>query len=105
LCCWRFPLRRALLGKSGRRVVHADRYGGATCDLLAIDAELLIDQTEQPDLRPDRLSLSQDEKGVRVQGVVEDRDQSLLRHDVHVDENVATQDQGETRRRRGLCAL
>ena len=96
-------LRQPLRRHARRRVVDADGHRrSARRRLLAIDAEFLVGQAEQPDLRADGLGLSQHEESLWVERVMEDRDEPLLQHDVHVDQDVAAENQVETREGRIL---
>src|SRR6185436_11492254 len=86
-----------LLGYSGLRMLDVHRDRPARRAFLAVDPELLLGQAEQSNLRSDRLGLAEHKEPLSVERVVEDRDQPLLEDDVHVDEDVAAQNQIEAR--------
>ena len=80
-----------------------DREGGRASQLailLAVHAQPLVEQREQRRLCADALGLPEHEEAARLERVVEHRQQLLLQHRVHVDEDVAAEDQIQARERR-----
>ena len=87
--------------QAGGRVIDRERHRRRSrAVLLAVDAQLLVDQREQVALRADGLGLAEHQEAVRLERVVEHREQLPLQLRVQVDEDVAAEDQVEPRERR-----